>query len=273
VPGIEDNVATWNAASSWTADGDEWSGRWGSSEAQWWGSLLPRVHTFLPAKTILELGPGHGRWSAYLKDTCDELILVDLAEECIEACKTRFAQAGNIAYHVNDGRTLPQVAEHTVDLAFSFDSLVHAEADALESYASELARTLTPDGVAFIHHSNMGALRAQAGLARRIPERLRRPLTARGAVVNLYAWRASSPSATWFAEVCGQAGLVCIAQERIAWEYGRHLTDAITTVTPRGSRWERAMVAVDNPRFMDEARIERQVGQLYARQSFPSRGS
>ena len=52
------------------------------------------------------------------------------------------------------------VADRSVDFAFSFDSLVHADAEVLDAYAAELARTLAPDGVAFIHHSNLGAYRA-----------------------------------------------------------------------------------------------------------------
>lgn len=269
MPSIDDNIATWNAATSWASDGEEWSGPWGSSEAQWWSSLLPRLHAFVPTETILELGPGHGRWTAYLKDLCDELILVDLAEACIESCRARFREATNITYHINDGRSLRAVSDKVVDVAFSFDSLVHAEADALASYARELARVLKPDGVAFIHHSNMAALRQASRLARRLPDRYRRPLTIRGIVVNLYAWRAESVSASWFSRICQENGLACVGQELIAWEYGRFRTDAITLVTPRGSAWDRPPVSVDNPGFMREARTAARTGQLYSHRSFP----
>jgi hypothetical protein len=44
------------------------------------------------------------------------------------------------------------VADGSIEFAVSSDSLVHAEADVLESYASKLARVLNPSGVAFIHH-------------------------------------------------------------------------------------------------------------------------
>jgi SAM-dependent methyltransferase len=271
VPRIEENVDTWNAAASWAAAGDEWSGPWGSSEAQWWGTLRPRLHTFLPTSTILELGPGHGRWTQYLKDLCDELILVDLAENCIEACRSRFAADGHIKYFVNDGKSLAAIADRSVDLAFSFDSLVHAEADALESYARELARVLKPDGVGFIHHSNMAELRSKAALARRVPNRLRRRMTARGLLVNLYAWRAETPSAQRFARACADAGLACVGQEKIAWEYGRFLTDVISLFTPRGSPWERPNVVVSNPDFMDEARLIARSSKLYGSQPATSR--
>jgi SAM-dependent methyltransferase len=274
VPRIDEIRATWNSDSGWSAGGDEWSGPWGGTEPLWWSTLLPRIHSFVPAETILELGPGHGRWSHYLRGLCDELILVDVAPQCIEACRGRFGEAGNIAYHVGDGKALPFVSDASVDFAYSFDSLVHAEADVLEAYARELARVLRPDGVAFLHHSNMGAYTRAAALARRVPGGLRRRLTVRGLLVNVYAWRAESTTAEQFAGFAAQAGLACVSQELIPWEYGRQLTDAISVVTPRGSRWDRPPVRVRNPRFMDEAQAAARAAPLYAEAAWaPSHSS
>lgn len=261
---IDENVSTWNAASSWDGAEEQWSGPWGGAEAQWWGTILPRIHAFVPAPTILELGPGHGRWSQYLKELCDELILVDVAEKCIETCRSRFADEQHIVYHVNDGMSLGFVEDHQVDFVFSFDSLVHAEADALTSYAHELARVLTPDGVAFIHHSNLGELRAWTALARCIPRRWRWDLEVRGLIVNISAWRAESASASRVVRACEKAGLSCIAQEKIAWHYGRFLIDAISLITPRGSTWDRPRRVIRNPRFMDEARLVAQASGVYS---------
>ena len=261
---IDENVSTWNAASSWDGAEEQWSGPWGGAEAQWWGTILPRIHAFLPVPTILELAPGHGRWSQYLKDLCDELILVDVAENCIEACRSRFAGEQHIRYYVNDGMTLADVEDHSVDFVFSFDSLVHAEADALKSYSHELARVLNPNGVAFFHHSNMGELRMWAALARRVPKRWRWNLETRGLIVNVSAWRAETTSASWFGRTCDEAGLACVTQEKIAWHYGRFLIDAISVVTPRGSAWERTRRVLRNPGFIDEARHVAQASGLYS---------
>lgn len=267
MPGVDENRATWNAPSSWTAQGDEWSGAWGGTELLWHGSLLPRLQAFLPAGTVLELGPGHGRWTQYLKDLCDQLVLVDVAESCIDVCRERFRDAGHISYHVNDGRSLAMVPER-VDFVFSFDSLVHAEHDVLEAYLHQLADKLKPDGVAFLHHSNMGRYRTAAALARRVPDRVRRALTRRRLLVNVYAWRAESTTAEGFAELCERAGLACVAQEKIPWEHGRGLTDVLSLVTPRGSRWERSNLIVENRRFMEEAQGLEQIGRLYGRAGF-----
>jgi 16S rRNA A1518/A1519 N6-dimethyltransferase RsmA/KsgA/DIM1 with predicted DNA glycosylase/AP lyase activity len=51
----------------------------------WRGMLRPRINAWVPTGTILEIAPGFGRWTRFLKDVCDRLVVVDLAERCIEA--------------------------------------------------------------------------------------------------------------------------------------------------------------------------------------------
>jgi ubiquinone/menaquinone biosynthesis C-methylase UbiE len=265
MPSVEDNLAQWDAEYGWEGAGDEWSGDWGGTESMWWGTLMPRVHAMLPAGTVLELAPGFGRWTQYLKDVAGELIVVDMAERCIEACRARFASSSNIAYHVNDGRSLDMVPDGSVDTVFSFDSLVHAEADVIEAYLDQLARKLAPEGVGFVHHSNMAHYVRAARVARALPERLRLPLVIRGALVNVYGWRAESMSAELFAELCRRAGLVCVSQERMNWVFGRHLTDCLSVFARPGSRWDRgAPRSVVNRDFRREGRHLTRLAPLYS---------
>src|SRR5437867_5041173 len=70
--------------SDWKEAGEEWSAPWGSSAAQWAGTILPRIRDFLPTGAILEIAPGFGRWTHYLKDYCQDLWIVDRSSECIE---------------------------------------------------------------------------------------------------------------------------------------------------------------------------------------------
>src|SRR3990172_432923 len=100
--GIEQNEAQWDSY-DWPAKGDEWSTLWGGADYQWLGSLLPRVREFLPAGTILEIAPGHGRWTRYLLQHCDRLIGVDLSAGCVNACRERFADHPGAGFHKNDG--------------------------------------------------------------------------------------------------------------------------------------------------------------------------
>ena len=249
MPSVRENVAQWNTDYDWEGAGDEWSGPWGGTESMWWGVLMPRLHRVLPAQSVLELGPGFGRWTQYLKDHAERLIVVDMAERCIEACRERFGSSANIAYHVNDGRSLEMVPDDSVDLVFSFDSLVHAEADILRDYLAQIAGKLTPDGIGFIHHSNMGVYARQAELARRVPELLRGRLVMWGLLVNVYGWRAETVTAELFESLCREAGLACVGQERVNWAFGRHLTDCISMFTRPDSRWSRPNRRLDNRGF------------------------
>ena len=153
MPTVEQNLQMWDAHYEWTKQGEEWSSAWGGSESQWFGAIFPRIHSFLPTSTILELAPGFGRWTKYLKNCCEHLIIVDLSENCIKACHQRFASDSNITYHINDGKSLSMIPDGSIDFVFSFDSLVHAEADVIQGYLNQLSKKLKPDGAGFIHPS------------------------------------------------------------------------------------------------------------------------
>lgn len=264
---VEANARVWERSWDWSGLGEEWSSWWGGTPAMWYGALLPRLHAFLPASTILEIGPGYGRWTGYLKDLCERLVVVDLAERCIEHCRQRFADAANIQYHVNDGRSLEMVEDGSVDLAFSFDSLVHVEQDVLHGYVTQLERKLAPEGIAFLHHSTIGDYGPLNALVRRMPERLRRPLVDRGLLIDAYAWRAESVTAEGLALHCERVGLSCVSQEKVNWEHGGpYLIDAISVVTRRGSPWDRPRRVRRNRHFHRAAGL---MAGHYARRSFP----
>lgn len=259
--GVEQHLSVWEEEWDWSQGGEEWSRWWGGTPALWHGALLPRIHAFVPAATVLEIAPGFGRWTQYLKDLAERLVIVDLAERCIQGCRDRFADAKNIEYHVNDGRSLAMIPDRSIDFAFSFDSLVHADAEVLDAYAGELARTLAPDGVAFVHHSNLGAYRGLTRLTHRVPAPIRGPLVRRGALVDIGAWRAEDVTANGFAASCERAGLSCFSQELLCWQHGRWLTDAISLLTPAGSRRARPRRVLRNGQFGREAR---RMSRLYA---------
>ena len=221
----------------------------GRLDAQWHGSLLPRIRRFLPAGTILEIAPGYGRWTHFLRDHCDRLVVVDLAESCIDACKERFAGDERIEYHVNDGRSLDMIDDATIDFAFSFDSLVHVETDVIVDYFRGLAKKLTPGGAGFFHHANAGAY-ASLRLQKRLPRRVGDRLVATG-VVEYDHMRALGVRAEDVRRGCEAAGLVCISQELVNWQTKR-LIDCFTTFTTAASAWAGPTKVVRNTRFMEE---------------------
>ncbi len=120
----------------WKDGGEEWSKPWGNSAAQWAGAIFPRIRDCLPAGTILEIAPGFGRWTHYLKDHCDNLWLVEKSEQCFQACQRRFGSDPRIKIYHNDGRSLSMLPDNSVDFVFSFDSLVHVRRGVHRSLSS-----------------------------------------------------------------------------------------------------------------------------------------
>jgi SAM-dependent methyltransferase len=204
---LVENKNTWNSLYDWSSAGDEWSVPWGTAHAQWAGCLYPRIFPFLKG-CILEIAPGYGRWTQFLREHCTSLIGVDLAARCVNECRSKFKSDPRLHFEVGDGRTLPMVIDTSVDFAFSFDSLVHAEADVLESYTSELARVLKPNAIAFLHHSNLAGRRS-------IWDKLKRRWA--GVHIDFTPWRASSMSARAMREFAERVGMSCVQQELIPW--------------------------------------------------------
>jgi SAM-dependent methyltransferase len=254
MPDVSSNERWWSDA-KWNQQGDGWSRRFGGPDYQWWGMLYPRVREFVPAATILEIAPGHGRWTRYLVHLCDRLIGVDVTARCVEACRERFSDQPHASFHKNDGMSLDMVPDGEVDFAFSFDSLVHCESDVVESYVQQLARKLRPDGAAFIHHSNLAAYVD--------PETGKLPFPKGG-------WRAESVGADLFERLCREAGLLCIGQELIKWrKRDPWLGDCISMLTRPDTRFARENRIQENPDFWAEATALARVADLYGSPGFP----
>jgi SAM-dependent methyltransferase len=273
MPSMELNRQFWGTTYDWSGGGDEWSANWGRTETQWHGSILPRIRRHLPVHTILEIAPGFGRWTQFLAGLCERLILVDLSEKCISACQARFRDLQHVEYHVNDGQSLSFVAPNSVDFVFSFDSLVHVEAEVVESYVSEIGRILKHGGGAFLHHSNLGEYSVLCAIASFIysHHRLRKIFRPENLLPNLHG-RAMSMSAALFRAHAERAGVVCVTQERIDWGQtraidllwgGKRTIDCLSLVRKDFTKRHRPVAALRNPHFMDEASCLAKLDRLY----------
>ena len=246
MPSIEQNKEAWQGEKKWAAQGEEWSEAWGGSVYQWIGGIYPRIHRFVPCESILEIAPGYGRWTQYLLHYSKRLLAFDLTERCIEFCRQRFSQFDHCSFNVNDGRSLPSVADATVDFVFSFDSLVHCELDVIRDYLVEISRVLKPEGTAFLHHSN---LKAFPKLSRKAPN-------------NLTHWRAGSVSAEEVALAATKCDLVVTSQECVNWG-GKITIDCFSVLSKSESHRQEKLVRVSNPDFMQEAALIKRRAQLY----------
>lgn len=266
MPTIEQNKSSWDGAYDWAGGGEKWSAAWGGSAMQWYGTILPRLQMHVPAETILEIAPGYGRWTQFLKRMCARLILVDLSERSIKACQRRFADDAHLTYHINDGKSLAMIPDGSIDLAFSFDSLVHAEDLVISSYVSQLSRKLKPHGAAFIHHSNLGAYPRYNGAYSQLEKIPKLPglLTKIGIIDNVRVqWRAQSMSAKKMRHFAEENGLACISQELVTWSTKRILIDCISTIARNDEAEQRRNRVLKNYSFMREAKYLSTLSPLY----------
>ncbi|HEV3093393.1 MAG TPA: class I SAM-dependent methyltransferase [Solirubrobacteraceae bacterium] len=135
----------------WSNGGEEWS-----ASPEWRDALIDDVLArWIPHdRAVLEIGPGAGRWSQALMERASSLILVDVSERPLELCRSRFQDAENLEFVLSSGADIPGIADGSIDAVWSFDVFVHIAPLDQASYLSEIARVLTPGGVAVIHHSD-----------------------------------------------------------------------------------------------------------------------
>lgn len=241
---IEQNYQIWNDSYDWSEGGAEWSRNWGNIPTQWYAMLMPRLYPFVPAARILEIAPGAGRWTEFLKDLCQELTLVDLSEKCIEICQEKFQKYSHIRYFVNDGSSLAMIEDNSIDFAFSFDSLVHADQPTLTAYLQQLATKLTETGFGWIHHSNMAEYSNLKEWNK------------------IVGWRSPDVSDQTFRAAAEEAGLRVIAQEVFTWVNGE-FSDCISIFTAARSSSADDYKIIRNPDFAAQRTYLKQLADIY----------
>ena len=249
MPSRQMNQRLWSRY-NWNSAGEEWSENWGSTANLWYGTLMPRIGAFLRDARVVEIGPGHGRLSAYLARYCSSLVLVDLVPACIDFCRRRFAKSTNIEYFVNDGSSLACLEDKSVDLVFSFDSLVHADREVMTGYLSEIERVLRVGGRAVLHHSNLAALLADT-------------MSTMDPLANFHL-RARDVSAEIISSTTTQLEtLECRTQELISWDASLRLIDCISSFIRCDPRTNTSLDRYINAGFYDRARELRAMSERY----------
>ncbi|MBM3777536.1 MAG: class I SAM-dependent methyltransferase [Acidimicrobiia bacterium] len=149
---VADNVALWNTY-DWSLRGEEWthSEDWKRAIVEHY--IAPHVPT---GGTVLEIGPGGGRWTDIIRQRSSQVVVLDVSERALSICRERFADASNIRYVLGDGNGIP-LPDASVDAIWSFDVFVHINPVNTRAYVRDFQRVLRPGGYAVIHHPDAHA--------------------------------------------------------------------------------------------------------------------
>lgn len=184
-------------------------------DEQWRDLIWPMIRDCDFTATV-DLAAGHGRNSAKLLEHVESLTIVDINEECLDACRRRFAGDRRVSFVRTDGTSLRGIADRSVTFVYSFDAMVHFEPEVVAAYLDETARVLTDEGRAFFHHSN-------------------RPLPPDTTFHDAPHWR-NHMTRELFDELAARAGLGVVGAREIDWGSGpdRHETLDGLTLLARG---------------------------------------
>ena len=104
--------------------------------------------------SVLEIGPGGGRWTQFLMPA-REIVLVDLNAEFFPYLEDRFRDhAAKLRFYQTSGYELAGVETESVDFVFSFGTFVHIRPQGIDEYLAEISRVLRPGGVASIQYAD-----------------------------------------------------------------------------------------------------------------------
>jgi cyclopropane fatty-acyl-phospholipid synthase-like methyltransferase len=159
MPTVEWNKVNWNDAERWET---EWKEGYAWGPKEFVRNQFQRfVAPWLPddgKPRVLEIGCGMGRFTEVLLEVASFVHGIDLAEHCVSTCSERFPE--NFQATLTDGRTLP---DGEFDLVVSWDSLVHAEYDAVSAYFEQVQDHLVGGGHVAIHHANRPDFQSSRG--------------------------------------------------------------------------------------------------------------
>ena len=197
-----------------------------SMSVQWDRCIWPHIKS-ADFGTVLELAFGHCRNTMRLAPLAGHLIGVDINPNNVAFCKRRFgSSASHVEFHSNgpSGLNLRMVGDASVSLVYSWDAMVHFPEPVIAAYATEFARVMRPDGLGFIHHSNLPPCLMPHHHVRR--EKNTTVCAARDSISRNAHARAAMTKER-FAEILAARGLTVLQQTVLDWHPYRSL-DCIT---------------------------------------------
>jgi ubiquinone/menaquinone biosynthesis C-methylase UbiE len=118
--------------------------------------LLPYLN---PDHTMVEIGPGGGRWTRYMLSSTT-LYVVDYHQELLDELAGKFKAPG-LHLIKNNGSDFPGIPDGCADFIFSYAVFVQLDVDIIDSYLLNMRRVLKPSGCAVIQYSDKTKIAAQ----------------------------------------------------------------------------------------------------------------
>lgn len=139
--------------------GDEWIGHeaGAASSLQEYEQLIERrfIEPYIRLEdTVLEIGIGGGRTAALLLKHCNRLICADISNEMIRETRRRLGTE-RVSYVKLDGRTLDGIGQKSIDICFSYDTMVHLEPRDIFNYLRLIPSLMRGNRCCIFHHANV----------------------------------------------------------------------------------------------------------------------
>ncbi|MCB1390858.1 MAG: class I SAM-dependent methyltransferase [Rhodobacteraceae bacterium] len=133
-----------------------------------------------PETTVVEIGPGGGRWTRYMLGA-RKIIVVDPFREILDE-HARSIDSDRVERILNNGTDFPGVRAGSVDFVFSFGVFVHLDAEIVEEYLKNIRPLLHDDSLVFLQYSDKTKMKAfrNYGFAATNPAMIRRMLNQHG---------------------------------------------------------------------------------------------
>ena len=107
-----------------------------------------------PDSVVMEIGPGGGRFTQFLVDA-REVVLVDLNKQFFRYLRKRFRkQRRKLTFYQTSGYELDDIDSGTIDFVFSFGTFVHIDPEGIDEYLGEIFRVLHSGGIVTIQYAD-----------------------------------------------------------------------------------------------------------------------
>lgn len=127
-----------------------------SARGELWSEHWHRYHYVLPfvaGKVVLDCASGEGYGTALMASQAAQITGVDVSVGAVEHARATYATVPNCTYVCASATALP-MADNSVDVVVSFETIEHVDAAAQLQFMAEIARVLKPDGLLIMSSPN-----------------------------------------------------------------------------------------------------------------------